>query len=255
VFLQKLMVRKPRVSLSLTPAAVAVLDELTTATELSRSALVEQMLQGKMAFESAALAWTVSIQDTEAGPTVATISSGPPTSSAPTAPTPAQTGPEATIDEADEIPVPDAVGTDASRDDSSPLPSLSGPDTEPVAQQQPEDDLATEITALQQQLADLKAQLAAAQTPAPVISTAVETPAPAVPSAGGPSASERINDPVPALQQQLVAAIAAQDDLQAQLQGQAQELATLRQQLAQQQSLAAVGEHQLNRWRYHTYAQ
>jgi ribosomal protein L29 len=254
VFLQKLMVRKPRVSLSLTPAAVAVLDELTTATELSRSALVEQMLQGKMAFESAALAWTVSIQDTEAGPTVATISSGPPTSSAPTAPTPVQTGPEATIDEADEIPVPDAVGTDASRDDSSALPSLSGPDTEPVAQQ-PEDDLATEITALQQQLADLKAQLAAAQTPAPVISTAVETPAPAVPSAGGPSASERINDPVPALQQQLVAAIAAQDDLQAQLQGQAQELATLRQQLAQQQSLAAVGEHQLNRWRYHTYAQ
>lgn len=242
------MVRKPRVSLSLTPAAVAVLDELTNATELSRSALVEHMLQGRMAFDSPALAWTVRIQDTEAGPTVATVSSGPPPSSPTPAPDPAtlesaavevaDEAPEAPVSTASDTTTPnlDDPGTASSPDHSDGQPLAQAPETSP--------DRTAEITALQQQLAAIKAQLAAAQTLPPAISPGAKS-----------SASEPINDPVPALQQQLLAAIAAQDDLQAQLQGQAQELATLRQQLAQQQSLAAVGERQLNRWRYHTYAQ
>ena len=223
------MVRKPRVSLSLTPAAAAVLDALTNATELSRSALVEQVLQGKVAFEGPAIDWTVSIQDTEAGPTVASVSSGPPTSS-----------PAATADPTTPVPETPIKATDAAS-----VPTSSGT----------KDDRTAEIKALQQQLADLTAQLAAARTPAPTAPPAVETPAPVTSSVGESSGTERVSDPAPALQQQLVAAIAAQADLQTQLQDQTQELTTLRQQLAQQQSLAAVGEHQLNRWRYHTYAQ
>lgn len=234
------MARKPKVSLSLTPAAIAVLDHLVQRMDSSRSALVEQILQGQVVLHTPLGEWTVRWEATEDGATVTAVVPG------------GEETPEAEpkgIEAAASEPLATGETTDLSdevqtlRQQIADLEAqLAIANAEPaptqIETQGTVPETSAELTTLNQQVADLQAQLARAEAVPPV---------PAQPQGMG-------SDVTLALQRQLMDAIAAQSNLKAQLHTQAQELARLRQTLAQQQSLAAIGERQLNRWQHQTYA-
>ncbi|WP_008313678.1 hypothetical protein [Leptolyngbya sp. PCC 6406] len=239
------MARKKKVSLSLTPAAVAVLDELATHTELSRSALVESLVQGQGTVMATEPQWAVRLVSDPAGMTVVerlpldrALTIAPEILDAPESPRlVADTGKDIAIDSASETPEAltgeSPVMVPASPDPEESPEALMG--ESPVMVPASPDP---ELLALRQQVADLQAQrLAAPSALAPPVVAVFAAP-----------------DPVPALQQQLLAAIATQSALRAEVQAQQQELTQLRQDLAHQQSLAAVGERQLNKWRHQTFS-
>lgn len=239
--LNRFMARKTKVSLSLTPEAVTVLDDLATQLSVSRSGLVEQLAQGHLAVKAPAAQQGAALMLGSKGISVTPFdpSLDLPTGEPPKEPSTGADAPAVEPPAADTPAVPISEGhSKGSPEGNTPEEDASGIGGGAIASPPPAEP----------EMAGGADAPAADQPGEPTAAAAGMAPVPP-PEPPHPQA-----DPVPALQSQLLAAIAAQDTLKAQAQAQAQELIQLRQELAQQRSLALLGERQINRWRYYTYS-
>lgn len=225
MFLDLLKGRKSRVGLSLSPQSVEVLDKLTDAAELSRSDLIEGLMQGQLTVWSEKAQRVFQLKIDEAGG-VAVEPDAPPTGDT------SRTDRIAAL----ESEIAGLKAQLATAEAPQATPSTS--DAELAQQQQT-------VTALRQDIATLQSQLTQL--------TQVPTSSPADLTTGAAVASTS-SDVVAKLQQQLLDSRAAYAELTQQHQEQAQEIARLQQALNQTQAFATIGESQLNRWRYQTFS-
>ncbi|MBE7379907.1 MAG: hypothetical protein F6J95_000670 [Leptolyngbya sp. SIO1E4] len=246
MFLDIFMGRKNQVRLTLTSEAATVLDDLAKQTDLSRSEVINAIAQGKVTLIADGAQWAFYLRSGEAGPILEAVSS--PAGATPSTATPPP--------ESLPSPSPSAQSQPAASDGATASPEATATATI--------NRLHGEIAALQTKLAIAQAevdriakgngiqpQMNASQPPAqsqPPEPTAAAIPTP--PQAETPLPTNAVAK----LQQQLLDAKAAHALLEELYQKQQAETARLWQELAQLQQVAAIGENQLNRWQYKTFA-
>jgi len=238
MFLDIIMGRKHRIGLTLTPRSLALLDALVDQTMLSRADVLDAIAQGQIQLLAPEAQWSFHITAIAEEDFVLT-----PRSTVDASTGNASTPPSSSMQPAADVsPVP----AEAPR-------APSEPDAEAILKAQLSDATDT-ITRLRAELATVRDQLTTAPA-VPVASSNEAAPAaPKTTSESAPKAGPS-TEWVSYLQNQLLAARSAQADLAAQVGRQTAELERLRQSLAQAQQMAAIGETQINRWQYKTFAQ
>jgi predicted RNase H-like nuclease (RuvC/YqgF family) len=235
MFLDIIMGRKTKVGLTLTSETVNILDVLASQTELSRSALIQQLAQAQISL-TAESTERIFILSTDESGAVSLVEA-----------TPSQKEAETGTDPTEIAALHQEIGTLKAQlaETHSQQSALA---TQLTEAQQVHASLRTQLMEAQQQQDTLKAELIAARSH--TVATVSTAPAPTV----APPLFSDTSDLVSKLQQQLVAAIAANTHLETQYQEQVQAVEKMRQELAQAQQLANIGASQVNRWRFQTFS-
>lgn len=225
------MGRKNQIGLTLSPQAIAVLDELAQQMDSSRTEVIEAIAQAQLALRTDDPKWSFYlIADDEQ--TTVKLDSSSPDDAQKTASTDTES-PETAAPEHFAKSEPDADATKEARESSL---------TQEVQRlQQDNEDLKAKLHQAQSAIRTVEAQLAA---PAPT--SAPQTPTPALPAS--------VSDVTTQLRDQLVKLRSAYAELEASLRQQQAENSRLQASLAQTQATANIGEAQLNRWQYKTFS-
>lgn len=231
MFLDIVMGRKNQVGLTLSPRAVAVLDELAQQTESSRAEVIEAIAHAQLALDTDAPQWSFYLID-ENDQTTVKPWSGPITEAE---------------ENAESSPVVEAPS-------SEPAP----PHPQPVATTS-DDTTAQALRQLQREKSDLQAQLDAARSQVQQLQSQLANPSPSEAPSSRPPASPTVpaavvSDITGQLREQLTNLKTAYAELESVLQQQKAENQRLQQSLSQTQPLASIGAAQLNRWQYKNFS-
>jgi hypothetical protein len=225
------MGRKNQIGLTLSPQAIAVLDELAQQMDSSRTEVIEAIAQAQLALRTDDPKWSFYLIADDEQTTVKLDSSS--SDDAQKTASIDTESPETAAPEHFSKSEPDADATIEARESSL---------TQEVQRlQQDNEDLKTKLHQAQSAIRTMEAQLAA---PAP-------TPAPQTPTTTLPSP---VSDVTTQLRDQLVKLRSAYAELEASLRQQQAENSRLQASLAQTQTTANIGEAQLNRWQYKTFS-
>ncbi len=256
MFLDVIMGRKQHIGLALSPQAVTVLDELAQQTDQSRIEVMEAIAHGRLAVNAVAPEWSFTL--TRAGDHM-TVMPASEVMAAASLPQSSVTPPSSVTSEFPTSQTPSTVHQASSSPPSSHTSSMM-PDR-PAAEgtQTAENTLsAADIAALKELSALQQTQLDAARSHirqlqarlSNHLSTAALISAPSMTSER-PAAETDITG---RLQAELTTLQTAYAELAAAHQEQQSQNHHLRQQLATAQTMATIGESQLNRWRYKTFS-
>lgn len=231
MFLDIVMGRKNQVGLTLSPQAVALLDELAQQTDSSRAAVIEAIAQAQLALHADTPQWSFHLVPTADKTEVKPWAEG-----AADAPT---TAPEATP----------AEPVDAAQNDHVQIASEVYESSADVAQlRQEKAALQAQLDAARSQIQQLQAQAAQPQPAAP------STPPQETASPPLAAATASTVDVTGQLREQVISLKTAYADLSTAHQEQQSENQRLQAALAESRSLANLGEAQLNRWQYKTFS-